>query len=130
MKRGNQARIREGEAIRRSHREVSRSLTVNDGALRHKIIKDFTTSTVDYDLFQDTSIRNALLQFATEEELTEGIDLNITVLIDTKTQVKINNQSEYNDFLADTVFDICQTINSVKIKDSGITGQIEVIIND
>ena len=106
-----------------SARDVMKSLGLCD-----KIVKKFSTTTTDYDLFQDTDIKNALLEFYNTAQLGDGVKVGVVLLLDSITQVKVNNQGFYNDLIGDLVFSIQNTIKSLKIKDTGKTGTIEINI--
>lgn len=119
-----------GTVLRQSFNDNTQSLSTNADVKRIKIGKKFTTSTTDYDLIQDATINNILLNYYTAEEIEKGIDMTVSIFVDVATEIKINEQAFYNDFLNDIVFDTTQLISKIIIKDTGITGYIEIILND
>lgn len=117
-------------SLSRAFNKPLQAIGVNPDVRRIKIGKKFTTTTTDYDLIQDTTINTILLNYYSADEILKGIDMTVSVFVDTVTEIKINGQAFYNDFLNDIVFDTTQLISKIIIKDTGITGYIEIILND
>lgn len=117
-------------SLSRAFNKPLQAIGVNPDVRRIKIGKKFTTTTTDYDLIQDTTINTILLNYYSADEILKGIDMTVSVFVDTATEIKINTQNFYNDFLNDIVFDTTQLITNIVIKDTGITGYIEIILND
>jgi hypothetical protein len=97
-----------------------------------KIVMKFTTDSANYDLLEDTNIHSAIMNFYTQAEydlaIIDGLPLGLTVLVDSETQIKINGQSFYNDFLQDIVYEANNHFKSAVIKDNGISGTVEITI--
>lgn len=117
-------------SLSRAFNKPLQAIGVNPDVRRIKIGKKFTTTTTDYDLIQDTTINTILLNYYSADEILKGIDMTVSIFVDTVTEIKINTQDFYNDFLNDIVFDTTQLISKIIIKDTGITGYIEIILND
>lgn len=95
------------------------------------IILKFLSTTNDYDLLQDTNIQSALVSkygFYGSHIPTDGINASITVFIDSITQIKINNENFYQDFVSDIVWSNSgnSIFHSIKIKDASVYGTISI----
>lgn len=108
----------------------SNSINTNNNIAKNKFVKKFTTTSTDYDLIEDIGISTILLNFFTQDEIDVGVDISILIYISSVTQVKINNEAFYSDFINDEIYDYTGNISSIIIKDTAISGWLEVVIND
>ena len=111
---------------------ISKKDLAKQATVAEKISLNFTTTSADHDLYKNENIQNALLEFYSRSQIDDGIKMVVTVILTSSiaTQIKINNQSFYNDFISGVVFDCTNLITSIKIKDTGISGTIEMLLLD
>jgi len=92
----------------------------------------FTTTSTDYDLLQDTEVKDvfkALYNWDEDRyqlEVSKGFESMKFDIFVSGTEVKINDATRYESLIGDTVYtteDFNRTkYKSIKIKDTGISG--------
>jgi hypothetical protein len=98
------------------------------------LICKFTTSSTNYDLFADTTIRTRICnQFGSS--ILASIDkgdagMNLTVFVNSPTQIKLKETDDWNDFIRDIVYSSNGTVykKHCYIKDPGISGTLSIQI--
>ena len=90
----------------------------------------FTTTTEDYDLLQDANIQSALLENGIDMSIEQSVRANLIVTVGAKTQIKFNEQTNYNDFLGDKVYisGCASNFSKIIIKGNGIAGLISIML--
>lgn len=112
------------QIIRKMYNPETESLEVGSSSDKGAITLKYTTTSTDYDLLQDIGVQNALTDLGFD--VTGGLNMELTVFVDSQTQIKINDAGFYNDFISDLVFETKGLIEKVIIKDTGINGTIEI----